>query len=143
MGASNGSLNFVKNNVIPYTLLESNGKQSKIWSSLCCSMNYYSYAHVDEDFFLLCVSLVLDNTHNKIAENPIVQYFCFPTIGKKVEMRSGDILIFNPTVYHCCSKKHSYIENNVHIFSMYLKSKYIGKNDNNIPLNEEQSMFLK
>ena len=66
-------------------------------------------------------------------DSPIVTRFCFPTYGCAVGVRSGDIILFNPSAPHCCAKKEKQFEKkNVYVNSFYLKTNIIGLNDNRI-----------
>ena len=73
----------------------------------------------------------------------IITYFYFPTLKKAISLRDGDILIFNPLTYHCCSKKRKDIKHNVHIYSLYLKSKHVSLNDNSVGLTQLQKYHMK
>ena len=133
------SLNFVKNDVIGYdTMSNSNQKRTQIWSSLSHAVNYNSVSHVDEDFFLSSCSVNEESKKEYELHSNVITYFCFPTLRKAIALRDGDILIFNPLTYHCCSKKNDCITNNVHIYSLYLKSKHVSQNDNSKILTEFQ-----
>ena len=66
-------------------------------------------------------------------------YFCFPGIGTAIAVRPGDMLVFNPQYYHCCSRKTShYSKVDVYANAFYLKTGVVGLNDNNIELTDEQ-----
>ena len=82
-----------------------------------------------------------DNSEYKMSSR-ILTYFCFPSLNKAIALRDGDILIFNPLTIHCCSKKIADIRNDVHIHSLYLKSKHVSLNDNGIKLSSLQQEYL-
>ena len=112
---------------------------SRIFSALSVSCDYYSPAHVDEDFFFSVFQCVVDDEKSSYEiESPIIQHFCFPSFGKAIAIRNGDVLLFNPTVYHCLSKKESsFMDSNVFVNSFYLKSKIVGLNDNRIEFDNK------
>ena len=84
--------------------------------------------------------MIIQSCGKKYLKNaPVAQYFVFPEVGKAVAMRPGDLLLYNPMHYHCCSSKEIfYNEFNVHVSSMYLKTGIVGKNDNRIMLSATQ-----
>ena len=62
----------------------------------------------------------------------IIKYFTFDN-NHSVALRSGDCLMFNPTINHCISTKtEAYLTKDVYCVSHYFKSNLIGMNDNNI-----------
>ena len=129
------TLLYVKNELIQYEAIKSYcKKQNAIWTSLSHAVNYNSVSHVDEDFFLSACSVNEDNGKRYELNSRVITNFCFPTLKKTVCLRDGDILIFNPLTYHCCSKKEQNVLNDVHIYSLYLKSKHVSLNDNSIEL---------
>ena len=72
--------------------------------------------------FLSTLQVIVDNAENEYKlDSPIVHHFCFLEAGRAVAMRNGDILLFNPTKYHCMSKKEKIVDNNdVYVNSFYL-----------------------
>ena len=73
----------------------------------------------------------------------IVQYFCFPTYAFCVAMKPGDVIIFNPNIYYCLSKKTQYYENiDVYPAIMYMKASQLGRNNNSIPLRAHNLEYL-
>lgn len=73
---------------------------SKNWTytqfSVC--KNYGSWAHVDQDFFVLYLSC-LSGEHEHYEE--ILYVFCYPEYKTVIPMESGDLVIFNPLKFHC------------------------------------------
>jgi hypothetical protein len=62
-------------------------------------LKYWSVVHVDDDYYyatLSCQSPIE-------GDSSILFYFAFPSYGIAVPMRSGSVLVFNPTVFHCCT----------------------------------------
>ena len=138
------SLSYVKNELLKYdTTKTSNKKHNKIWCAISHAVNYNSATHVDEDFFLSACSINEDDNEDEYKkQSKVCTYFCFPTLKKAVSMRDGDILLFNPLTYHCCSKKKDGVKNDLHIYSLYLKSKQVSLNDNSIQLTPKQQGYL-
>ena len=130
--------------MIQYKTLESSkGKQSKIWTALSHAINYNSCTHIDEDFFLSACSVNENNKeHSYKMQSEILTYFCFPTLNTAISLRDGDILLFNPLTYHCCSRKRYAVSNDVHIYSLYLKSKHVSLNKNATELTNLQKEYL-
>jgi hypothetical protein len=114
-------------------------QQSKFVAAMASSVNYSAPAHVDDDYLFSIHQL---NVEGCTTDNEIAQYFCFPTYGFAIGLRPGDIILFNPHVYHCLSKKRAaYAEKDVHVTTFYVKTAHVGKNDNSLPLTEEENYF--
>jgi len=65
--------------------------------------DYHSKCHIDHDMFFTLATVV--GPDSKSADD-IIYYFVFPTYGKfgiKIPLRSGDTLLFNPSIPHSCS----------------------------------------
>ena len=95
--------------------------------------------HIDEDMFLsivhvhclkdICVDIGI-NSYEFTSD--VVKYFTFEN-GVSVGMRSGDLLVFNPSVPHCVSScTDKYINESVYCMSHYFKSLVVGRNNNKI-----------
>ena len=115
--------------------------------SVSVAVDHISAVHVDKDFFFSYLTArskfqeYIDWNSSFYA--PAAYHFIFPTIGYSVSIRPGDILIFNPTIPHCCSHKHGcYIETPVYLASFYVKTGHVGGNNNSLPLTEEQMKIL-
>jgi hypothetical protein len=121
--------------LIGWSSLES----AKIFNALSVSCNYYSRAHVDADFFFSVFQIIVDSDDISYSESgSVVQHFCFPTTGYAVAVRNGDMLLFNPSVYHCLSQKEkSFQGKDVFVNSFYLKSNIVGLHNNEIPFHEK------
>ena len=95
--------------------------------------------HTDKDMFLSVVhvhamtDIIEQNTKSYYRPNSkICKYFTFNN-GSSVAMRSGDILVFNPTIPHCVSSTtDDYSDDKVFCVSHYFKSLIAGRNDNTI-----------
>jgi hypothetical protein len=113
--------------------------QSKFVAAMASSVNYSAPAHLDDDYLFSIHQLNVDGC---IADNTIVQCFCFPTFGFAIGLRPGDIIVFNPHVHHCLSEKGAaYNKQDVHVTTFYVKTAHVGKNDNNLPLTNEENHF--
>ena len=77
--------------------------------------NYWSPFHVDPDFYFTAVVFIGPTSLPKDRFNEIIGYFCFPEYKIKVPMRSGEVLVFNPSVSHACSNpkfRKSFVSSN-------------------------------
>ena len=109
-------------------------------AALATSKNYCSPAHTDKDFFASIHQVNINRDYEK--NDPICQHFCFPQFGFAVGLRPGDVLLFNPLIYHCLSmRSEKYKEIDVHVTTAYLKTAHVGLNNNSIPLSEEQELY--
>ena len=119
-----------------------NNTYQSVWASLASSYNYISPAHVDKDAFISCLMCshvpsknVFNEKHKCTMKQAIACYFCFPEWGRYVALRPGDILFFNPLHYHCISDRtEAYKDEKVFVTSFYLKTAQIGRNDNDIDI---------
>jgi hypothetical protein len=118
-----------------------NGCKRNIWAGAAVSVNYISGSHVDDDFFLSCLTVICHDDNDvtvRTAEGstykenlPIAVYFCLPKLGVAVALRPGDYIVFNPREPHCVSMREKYYEKKqVYVMSFYLKSSIVGRNDN-------------
>lgn len=112
------------------------GKQgNKIWPALVAGRNVFLNVHKDLDFFWSLTTVV---GKIKPSENdPVVCYFCFPTLGMAVPLRNGDLLLFNAKIPHCVSSRCNGKEDN-YCVSLYMKALLVGGNDNKQVLTEEE-----
>ena len=118
-------------------------------SNRCCKHSFMPSAsfgsnnllplHTDQDMFLSVVhvhalsdvSFVNDNSCYDMCSK-VSKYFTFDD-GESVAMRSGDILVFNPTIPHCVSSTtNGYQDDDVFCISHYFKSLIAGRNNNHI-----------
>jgi hypothetical protein len=113
--------------------------RSKFVAAMASSVNYSAPAHVDDDYLF---SIHQVNVDGDAADDGIVQCFCFPTYGFAIGLRPRDIILFNPHVHHCLSEKGAaYAKKDVHVTTFYVKTAHVGKNDNSLPLTEEENYF--
>jgi len=108
-------------------------------AAMASSMNYSAPAHEDDDFLFSIHQLnVIDGPESE----DVVQFFCFPTYGFAIGLHPGDVILFNPHVHHCLSEKtHQYRDVDVHVTTFYVKTAHVGKNDNTLPLTEEEQLY--
>jgi hypothetical protein len=106
----------------------------KFVAAMASLVDYSAPAHVDNDYLFSIHQLKVDGC---IANNKMVQCFCFLTYGFAIGLHPGDIILFNPHVYHCLSEKSvPYAKKDVHITTFYVKTTQVGKNDNSLPLHD-------
>lgn len=105
--------------------LGANGQESTIWPSIAVGRNVFLSAHHDLDFFLSATTVVQKTSTPPEMNAPICNYFCFPTKGVAVALRSGDILLFNPLLYHCISARCNK-DIDEFCISLYLKTAVVG-----------------
>ena len=74
--------------------------------------------------------------------NDICYYFVFTEYGVAVALCPGDVLLFNPLVYHSVMTLVN-PQNEVWHCSLYLKLGVVGKNDNSVPLTELEKELLR
>ena len=101
-------------------------------------INNFLPLHNDKDMFLSVVhihsKLDLDGTTKDkyIMKSDIIKYFTFDN-SVSVGLRSGNLLIFNPTIDHCISTTSSkYKFENNYCISHYFKTAVASRNDNSI-----------
>ena len=85
-------------------------------TQFCVGVNYWSSVHIDNDCYYTTMSCLSEEDN----DTSILFYFVFPSYKVAVAMRSGDVLCFNPLVYHCCTNP---VKLGVRIFSCYVSSK--------------------
>jgi hypothetical protein len=117
------------------------------------SRDFMSAAHVDKDFFYSTTTvrsaLYSDGYGRKYdwncyRDSPVAHHFIFPVHNVAVSLRPGDILVFNPTHYHCCSHKlDAYVDLPFYFTTFYVKTANVGGNDNRIPISELQEDILR
>jgi hypothetical protein len=84
-------------------------------TQLCVGVDYWSIIHIENDFYYNTLSCVSE----KMDDNSNLFYFMFPSYRVAVTMRSGDVVCFNPLIYHCCTDptKHGF-----NFFSCYVST---------------------
>ena len=108
------------------------------FGALVFGCNIFLQCHTHSDFMMSIANVHLKGNDKYEVDDQIVIYFCFPTFGIAVSLRSGDFLIFNALIPHCVSSQCRQVDE-VMVISMYLKSTFVGLNDNLLPLDKNQS----
>ena len=90
-------------------------------AALTAGRNYHSKVHIDDDTYFTFLG-VLDGDGATACSQRVVHYFVFPNYNVYVELRSGDVLLFNPLHYHSCTEHHPDVKE-AWIFSAYLSMK--------------------
>ena len=102
-----------------------------ILTGFASAVNYSSFLHVDEDFWLSI--FMCNTTTSEVKKNLVATYFCFPSTGRAIGLKPGDCMIFNAMEYHCCSSKtDDFYEDDVYASSSYTKARVVGGNDNSL-----------
>lgn len=111
-------------------------------AAVASCINYSAPAHVDDDFVFSIHQVNCDSPY--AMEDKVCQHFCFPEFGVAIAQRPGDVLLFNPHVFHCLSERaDEYVDVDVHVTSLYTKTAHVGKNNNSLPLTEDQTTYLQ
>jgi hypothetical protein len=87
-------------------------RNSPIFSSIPTAHKVCLNSHTDDDaIYGVVANLDLDPTKIPSIDNDVSLYFSFPTLGLAIALRLGDILVFNPTIYHsissCCNPQQN------------------------------------
>ena len=114
-------------------------RRTRYWAALSCGKNVYLPSHTDQDSFLSCTLVVAEGSID--LEAPVTNYFCFPSHGISVPLCPGDLLLFNPLVYHSISSRTHDVD--VFCLSFYLKTALVGGNDNQKKFSEDKLCFLE
>ena len=61
---------------------------------------YQSKCHTDKDFYNSLLTVAAPSQRD---DERIIYWFVFPSYDVKVGLRTGDVLLFNPMIPHCCS----------------------------------------
>ena len=88
-----------------------NNKEGGVQFSIGC--NYWSVYHIDHDVAYSVLGVFCKELNNK----NILYFFMFPDYKIKVPMRNGNLLVFNPYIYHCCTIP---LYHNLLILSQYI-----------------------
>jgi len=89
-------------------------------TQLSVARNHWARAHCDCDYFYTFLSCLSADVSAKKDE--VIYYFCFPEYKIAVPLRSGDVIVFNPLTFHCCSNS-SKADN--FIWSAYVSEKTV------------------
>ena len=132
-----------KGNSFENSSINSNQISYSFMPSASFGCNNLLSLHTDEDMFLsvIHVHAKSDITHCQNysqyeSNTSIVKYFSFND-GTSVALRSGDILIFNPTIPHCVSSNtDDYSDDDVYCISHYFKTLVVSRNNNKIAFDQ-------
>ena len=115
------------------------GKYSTLFSSLAAAVNCFLNVHIDEDAGWSINTIISGKEEDYGMNAAIKNYWCFPELGIAVAMRAGDIILFNPLVYHCISSR---CDESVDVVNatLYLKTAVVAGNNNDPEKHDE---FLK
>eukprot|EP00534_Pseudo-nitzschia_fraudulenta_P003218 CAMPEP_0201136286 /NCGR_PEP_ID=MMETSP0850-20130426/54804_1 /ASSEMBLY_ACC=CAM_ASM_000622 /TAXON_ID=183588 /ORGANISM="Pseudo-nitzschia fraudulenta, Strain WWA7" /LENGTH=327 /DNA_ID=CAMNT_0047407577 /DNA_START=5 /DNA_END=988 /DNA_ORIENTATION=+ len=69
-------------------------------TAMSMGITYQSMCHTDKDFYY---SLLTVAAPSHRYDKSIIYWFVFPSYNVKVALRSGDVVLFNPMIPHCCS----------------------------------------
>ena len=127
--------------VVPFPTFPSPDKktESRFTASFAAARDVCLSCHTDEDSIYGIVSPIDASKKETFQwDAAICCFFTFPELGFAVALRPGDILVFNPTTYHCISSRAN---PNQHIWctTLYLKNAVVGGNNNSLPLTATQS----
>jgi hypothetical protein len=94
--------------MFPYQTLPGpiQGKNTQVFAAIASACNVCLNSHTDDDaFYSVVTTMEEDPTKQFGIYDEIALYFTFPTLGLAVALRPGDILYFNPTIYHSVSSR--------------------------------------
>ena len=108
------------------------------FSSIATALNVCLNSHTDDDsFYGVVTTLDADPLKSPQLDDDVALYFTFPTLGLAIALRPGDILIFNPAIYHSVSSRCDK-NKNIWCTSLYTKNAVVGGNDNSQAIETKQ-----
>jgi hypothetical protein len=117
-------------------------QSSHMYSSIASACNVCLNSHTDNDsVYGVVTNMEADPDKQFGIDDDVSLYFTFPTLGLAVALRPGDILFFNPTLYHSVSSQCD-IQKTIWCTSLYTKNAIAGGNDNSVPLDYSQKKML-
>jgi hypothetical protein len=119
---------------------------TQIWNSMALGKNNSPNSHKDKDVTSSAVAVLAPpaNGESYVMDEPIAHYFVFPTIGKSVALRGGDVLLFDPSYFHSLSTRTDHFANiDTHCLSMYLNTATTSGNDKTRELTELQKGLIE
>jgi hypothetical protein len=100
------------------------------FSSIATALNVCLNSHTDDDsFYGVVTNLDADPLKSPQVDDDVALYFTFPTLGLAIALRPGDILVFNPAIFHSVSSRCDPTKN-IWCTSLYTKNAVVGGNDN-------------
>ena len=88
-------------------------------TAMAVGENYWSFSHTDTDFYFSALSVL---SHLWKDNGKVIYFFVFPAYKIMIPMRSGDVLLFNPTITHSCSNPRL---PDSYIFSSYVSTQTV------------------
>jgi hypothetical protein len=110
---------------------------AKYFGAIAFGSNVFLRCHTDDDFVLSMAHVLLDGKDCYEADDDVVVFFCFPTLGIAIPMRPGDFLLFNSRIPNCISTRFQYSQKIMYV-TMFLKTLVVGCNNNSLPLTPTQ-----
>jgi hypothetical protein len=95
------------------------GKKAGLATALAIGVDYWSKSQTDSDYYFTSLSALSPGSEQHGDD---LYYFCFPGYKVAVPIRSGDVILFNPLVTHCCSNPRY---RGSYIFSCYVSKKTV------------------
>ena len=87
----------------------------KYATAMSMGITYQSMCHTDKDFYYSLLTVAApSHRYNK----SIIYWFVFPSYNVKVALRSGDVVLFNSMIPHCCCS-NPLIEGSTILLSSY------------------------
>jgi hypothetical protein len=114
----------------------------KYYGGIGFGCNVFLWCHTDSDFTMSIASIHLKGNDQYKVEDDTIVYFCFSTLGVAVPLRPGHFLIFNSLIPRCVSSWCKQTDN-VYFVAMYQKSSVVGLNNNQLPLDNKQTVLSK
>ena len=115
--------------------------KADFFGGIAFGTNVFLRCHTDADFTMSISQVFLKGRSEYLANDDVVAYFCFPTLGIAVPLRPGDYFMFNAIIPHCISSRCK-LEDEITCASVYLKTAIVGMNNNDLPLTPGQTTVL-
>jgi hypothetical protein len=113
-----------------------------IYHSIATESNVFLNSHKDVgSFYGVVTNLEADKSKLFSLDNAVTSYFTFPTLGFAVALRPGDVLYFNPTIYHSVLSRCD-PQKNIWCTSLYTKNTVVGGNDSSVTLDFYQKEVM-
>ena len=127
--------------IFPFQTFPGRGKHDRschAFSSIATALNVCLNSHTDNDsFYGVVTDLDADPIRFPRLDDEVALYFTFPTLGLAIALRPGDILVFNPAVYHSVSSRRNPSQD-IWCTSLYTKNTIVGGNDNSLEIESVQ-----
>ena len=128
--------------VFPFRTFPGRGNHDsacRAFSSIATALNVCLNSHTDDDsFYGVVTDLDADPLKSPQLDDNVALYFTFPTLGLAIALRPGDILFFNPAIFHSVSSRCDPTKN-IWCTSLYTKNAVVGGNDNSQAIESKQS----